>query len=96
MPTPQTSQPAKIGQSGAMCMMMMSGKPQLRGLLQSSIKRNLIIAIGTSIVAGITFKTLVGDARKKKYLEFYKNYDIDKEFNEMRNKGVFSSCAPDS
>ncbi|KAK5648698.1 hypothetical protein RI129_003590 [Pyrocoelia pectoralis] len=74
----------------------MSGKPQLRGLLQSSIKRNLIVAIATSAIAGISFKVLVADQRKKKYLEFFKDYDIEKEFNEMRNKGVFSSCAPDS
>lgn len=47
-------------------------KPQLRGLLHNQIKKNLIVAIGLCIVAGIGVKVLVNDARKAKYAEFYK------------------------
>lgn len=71
-------------------------KPQLRGLLHSQIKTNLIVAIGLSIVGGIAYKVLVNDPQKQKYLDYYKNFDIDKEFEIMKNKGVFDSCAPNS
>ncbi|KAF5275215.1 hypothetical protein FQR65_LT04249 [Abscondita terminalis] len=71
-------------------------KPQLRRLLQDQIKKNLIGAIVVSAAGGILFKMLIGDRRKQKYLEFYKDYDAEKEFHEMRNKGLFDSCAPDS
>ncbi|XP_017771568.1 PREDICTED: cytochrome c oxidase subunit 6C-1 [Nicrophorus vespilloides] len=69
-------------------------KPVLRGLLHSQIKRNLGAAIVLSIVSGIALKYLVNEPRKAQYAEFYKTYDIEKEFNEMRNKGVFDSCKP--
>ncbi|KAM3955958.1 cytochrome c oxidase subunit cyclope [Aphomia sociella] len=67
-------------------------KPQLRGLLNASIKRNLIVALSLSAVAGIAFKQLVGSERKRKYAEFYRTYDAEKEFEEMRKKGLFQSC----
>ncbi|KAK4884335.1 hypothetical protein RN001_000606 [Aquatica leii] len=71
-------------------------KPQLRRLLQDQIKKNLIVALTLSATCGFLFKTFVGDVRKKQYLNFYKDYDVEKEFHEMRNKGLFDSCAPDS
>lgn len=49
-----------------------SMKPQLRGLLHSQIKTNLIVAIGLSIVGGIAYKVLVNDPQKQKYLDYYK------------------------
>ncbi|KAG8310501.1 cytochrome c oxidase subunit 6C [Homalodisca vitripennis] len=67
-------------------------KPQLRRLLETNIKRNLTIAIGLSFVAGAAYKWGVLEARKKKYAEFYKNYDADKEFERMKKAGVFQSC----
>lgn len=54
-------------------------KPQMRGLLHASIKRNLIISLVLAGASAVAFKVLVGDARKKKYAEFYKwvkNLDI--------------------
>lgn len=48
------------------------GKPQLRGLLQASIKKNLIVAIVLSGAGALGIKMFLGDARKKKYAEFYK------------------------
>lgn len=41
------------------------------------------------------FKFLVVDKRKKKYEEFYKNYDAEKEFERMRKAGVFQSAPPE-
>ncbi|XP_073988726.1 cytochrome c oxidase subunit 6C-like [Rhodnius prolixus] len=66
-------------------------KPQLRGLLQSKIKRNLIVAMGLSVVSGVLFKIFVSDARKNQYAEFYKNYDAEEEFKRMKNLGLFQS-----
>ncbi|RVE50790.1 hypothetical protein evm_004539 [Chilo suppressalis] len=67
-------------------------KPQMRGLLNSVIKKNLTVAITLSIISGFAFKVLVGDARKQRYAEFYRTYDADKEFEEMKKKGLFQSC----
>ncbi|XP_030759517.1 cytochrome c oxidase subunit 6C [Sitophilus oryzae] len=70
-------------------------RPQLRGLLHSAIKRNLIIIGVTLVTAGTAFQIFHNDARKQKYAEFYKNYDIDKECEEIRKKGLFDSCPSD-
>ncbi|XP_026750577.1 cytochrome c oxidase subunit 6C-like [Galleria mellonella] len=69
-----------------------ASKPQLRGLLTASIRRNLIVAISLSAVAAFSFKQIVGNERKRKYAEFYRTYDAEKEFEEMRKKGLFQSC----
>ncbi|XP_061724067.1 cytochrome c oxidase subunit 6C-like [Cydia pomonella] len=67
-------------------------KPVMRGLLNSSIKRNLTVALTLAAISGVAFKQLVGNERKRKYAEFYRNYDAEKEFEEMRKKGLFQSC----
>ncbi|XP_063629012.1 cytochrome c oxidase subunit 6C [Cydia splendana] len=67
-------------------------KPVMRGLLNASIKRNLIISLALAAVSGVAFKQLVGTERKRKYAEFYRNYDAEKEFEEMKKKGLFQSC----
>lgn len=70
-------------------------KPQLRGLLNSQIKKNIFIALALSIVGGIGMKVLVCDARKKRYAEFYRTYDAEADFQRMKTAGVFQSCGPD-
>jgi cytochrome c oxidase subunit 6c len=67
-------------------------KPQLRGLLASSMKFHLPAALALSAVATVLFKIFYVDARKVKYAEFYKNYDAEKDFERMRKAGVFKSC----
>lgn len=47
-------------------------KPQMRGLLNSAIKRNIIIACTVAAISGVAFKQLIGTARKQKYAEFYR------------------------
>lgn len=69
--------------------------PALRGLLLQQIKRNIITALSLSALAGFTFKVLVVDGHKKRYAEFYRNYDINETFNSIRNLGLFDSCKPD-
>ncbi|KAJ8925889.1 hypothetical protein NQ315_009741 [Exocentrus adspersus] len=70
-------------------------KPQLRGLLHTQIKKNLLLTGISVVVAAVYMRFVFGDQRKRNYAEFYKNYDIDKEFDRMRNKGLFESCEPD-
>ncbi|XP_026332786.1 cytochrome c oxidase subunit 6C-1 isoform X2 [Hyposmocoma kahamanoa] len=69
-----------------------AAKPQLRGLLNSTIKRNLIVSLTLAAISGIAFKQLVGTQRKQRYAEFYRTYDAEKEFEEMKSKGLFQSC----
>ncbi|GLH04811.1 hypothetical protein R5R35_010137 [Gryllus longicercus] len=69
-------------------------KPQLRGLLNSSIKKNLSVAIVLSIISGIAWKVGVCDVRKKLYADFYRTYDAEADFQRMKNAGVFTSCGP--
>lgn len=47
-------------------------KPQLRGLLQLQIKRNIIGMAVVSISSALMYKIFIADARKKRYANFYK------------------------
>lgn len=47
-------------------------KPQLRGLLQTQIKRNLLVCAVFSISVGAAIKFLIAEPRKQRYAEFYK------------------------
>ncbi|XP_072947967.1 cytochrome c oxidase subunit 6C-like [Epargyreus clarus] len=69
-----------------------ASKPVMRNLLHSNIKKNIIIALSLAGFCGFTFKQVVGNERKRKYAEFYRTYDAEKEFEEMRKKGLFQSC----
>ncbi|XP_050525556.1 cytochrome c oxidase subunit 6C-like [Daktulosphaira vitifoliae] len=70
-------------------------RPQLRGLFHQRTKIHLVTSVVLSILAGVTYKYTVGEPRKKKYAEFYKNYDADQDFERMRKLGLFSSCPAD-
>ncbi|KAL6112598.1 cytochrome c oxidase subunit 6C-1 [Pungitius pungitius] len=69
-------------------------KPLMRGLLGKRLRFHLPIAFGLSLVAAIAFKYGVTEPRKKAYAEFYKQYDAVKEFNAMKEAGVFESVQP--
>lgn len=47
-------------------------KPQMRGLLNSSIKRNLYVSLVFAGIVGFAFKQFIGTERKKRYAEFYR------------------------
>lgn len=53
-------------------------------------RRNIILAIGASLFAGL-LKYMHNLHKKKVVADFYANYDIEKEFNIMVEKGVFQS-----
>ncbi|KAG4077664.1 hypothetical protein HA402_015707 [Bradysia odoriphaga] len=72
------------------------GRPQLKGLHNATIKRNLVVAIGLSFLAMFAYKFAVNEPKKRTYAEFYKNYDADAAFERMRKHGVFNSAPADN
>uniref|UniRef100_A0AAR2KMF4 Mitochondrial cytochrome c oxidase subunit VIc/VIIs domain-containing protein n=2 Tax=Pygocentrus nattereri TaxID=42514 RepID=A0AAR2KMF4_PYGNA len=69
-------------------------KPLMRGLLAKRLRFHLPIAFVLALSAAAAFKFAVADPRKRAYADFYKNYDSMKEFNAMREAGVFESVRP--
>ncbi|XP_029287782.1 cytochrome c oxidase subunit 6C [Cottoperca gobio] len=69
-------------------------KPVMRGLLGKRLRFHAPIAVVLSIVAAVAFKYGVTEPRKQAYADFYKQYDAVKEFNAMREAGVFESVRP--
>ncbi|XP_042352649.1 cytochrome c oxidase subunit 6C-1 [Plectropomus leopardus] len=69
-------------------------KPVMRGLLGKRLRFHLPIAFTLSFVAAAAFKYAVIEPRKKAYADFYKQYDATKEFNTMREAGIFESVRP--
>lgn len=51
-------------------------KPQLRGLLKSQIKKNLVGMMVISVTGAVLFKIFVVDKRKQRYADFYKYVTI--------------------
>lgn len=49
-----------------------ASKPEMRGLLNGAIKRNIYVGLGIAAVTGIAFKELIGSQRKRRYAEFYR------------------------
>ncbi|XP_030073103.1 cytochrome c oxidase subunit 6C [Microcaecilia unicolor] len=69
-------------------------KPQMRGLLAKRLRFHLIGAFTVSLGVAIMYKFGVAEPRKRAYAEFYKNYDAMKEFEAMREAGIFQSARP--
>ncbi|XP_077459408.1 cytochrome c oxidase subunit 6C [Stigmatopora argus] len=69
-------------------------KPVLRGLLGKRLRFHLPIAFGLSILVAVAFKYTVTEPRKQAYADFYRSYDAVKEFNGMREAGIFESVRP--
>ncbi|XP_029990946.1 cytochrome c oxidase subunit 6C [Sphaeramia orbicularis] len=69
-------------------------KPVMRGLLGRRLRFHLPVAFTLALTAAIAFKYTVTEPRKQAYADFYKQYDAVKEFNAMREAGVFQSARP--
>nr|XP_033790861.1 cytochrome c oxidase subunit 6C-2 [Geotrypetes seraphini] len=69
-------------------------KPQMRGLLAKRLRFHMIGAFIVSLGVATLYKFGVAEPRKKAYADFYKNYDSMKEFEAMREAGVFQSARP--
>jgi len=74
---------------------MAAARPQMRGLLASALRKQVMICGGLSVLAVVLTKHFVKDARLKRYEEFYKNYDAEKEFQRLRDAGAFRSVKPE-
>ncbi|XP_078619891.1 cytochrome c oxidase subunit 6C-like [Branchiostoma floridae x Branchiostoma japonicum] len=69
-------------------------KPQMRGLLISHLKKHGAVALVFAMGVTLAYKMAVADPRKRHYEEFYKNYDVKKEFEAMKEAGIFHSARP--
>ncbi|KAK4036831.1 cytochrome c oxidase subunit 6C [Daphnia magna] len=69
-------------------------KPKMRGLLTDQIKMHLVVATVLSFGTMFAYKFLVADQRKLAYAEFYRTYDIEKEYNRMKQAGIFTAARP--
>ncbi|KPP69890.1 cytochrome c oxidase subunit 6C-1-like [Scleropages formosus] len=69
-------------------------KPVMRGLLGKRLRLHLPLAFAFALTCAAAVKFGVTEPRKRAYAEFYKNYDATKEFNNMREAGVFESVRP--
>ncbi|XP_039972488.1 cytochrome c oxidase subunit 6C-1 [Xiphias gladius] len=69
-------------------------KPVMRGMLAKRLRFHLPIAFALAFGAAVMFKYTVTEPRKRAYAEFYKQYDSVKEFNAMREAGIFESVRP--
>ncbi|KAG9353422.1 hypothetical protein JZ751_018018 [Albula glossodonta] len=76
------------------CVTMSLPKPVMRGLLGKRLRFHLGISFALSLMAAAAIKYGITEPRKQAYAEFYKNYDSVKEFNAMREAGIFQSCRP--
>ncbi len=69
-------------------------RPQMRGLLSSHLKKHFLIGATLAFAGAACVKFFVYDWRKAKYAEFYKTFDVQKDFERMRELGVFHSVRP--
>ncbi|KPM02810.1 succinate dehydrogenase cytochrome b [Sarcoptes scabiei] len=66
-------------------------KPKLRRLLIDSIKFHIPIAVSCAVATQIAFKVFYHDARRDRMVEFYRNYDAEKESERLERIGFFDS-----
>ncbi|XP_072266950.1 cytochrome c oxidase subunit 6C [Pyxicephalus adspersus] len=69
-------------------------KPQMRGLLAKRLRFHIVGAFVVSLSVVALYKFGVAEPRKRAYANFYKNYDAVKEFEAMRDAGVFHGVRP--
>ncbi|XP_054473308.1 cytochrome c oxidase subunit 6C-1 [Anoplopoma fimbria] len=69
-------------------------KPMMRGMLGKRLRFHLPIAFAVSLLSAVALKYTVTEPRKQAYAEFYKTYDAAKDFNAMKEAGVFESVQP--
>ncbi|XP_077991704.1 cytochrome c oxidase subunit 6C-1-like [Glandiceps talaboti] len=70
-------------------------RPQMRGLLKSKIKRDIVIGTVLAFIGAGIVKYGMAEPRKRAYADFYKDYDDQKAFEAMKEAGVFHSARPE-
>ncbi|KAK7501661.1 hypothetical protein BaRGS_00007092 [Batillaria attramentaria] len=72
----------------------MAGKPQLRGILASRLKKHAAVGFTFAISMACLWKFGFAERRKQLYRDFYQTYDGQSDFVRMREAGVFRSVLP--
>ena len=67
-------------------------KPQMCGLLAKRLRFHIIRAFTVSLGFAPLYKFAVAERRKKAYVDFCRNYDSMKDFEELRKAGIFQSA----
>ncbi|XP_004536453.1 uncharacterized protein LOC101456971 [Ceratitis capitata] len=68
--------------------------PQLMHNHRQMALRNVAVAVGSALFAAMAFHLLHNKPKKKKYRDFYSNYDPEKSFMRMAEGGYLHSCPP--
>ncbi|XP_018798608.1 PREDICTED: cytochrome c oxidase subunit 6C [Bactrocera latifrons] len=68
--------------------------PQLFFNHRQMALRNVGLAVASALFAAMAFNILHNKPRKKKYRDFYSNYDPQKSFMRMAEGGYLHGCPP--
>lgn len=53
--------------------------PQLRGIVHRRMMTDIVQAIGIAFAAGLSWRYLYSEPKKRRYENYYKNLDAEKE-----------------
>ena len=60
--------------------------PQLRGFVQTKIKKDIGVGLVLGVIAGFLWKFGYADPLRRKYEAYYKNFDAEKAALEMEQQ----------
>ena len=60
--------------------------PQLRGFVQTRIRKDLMVGLVMGIIAGFAWKFGYSDPLRRRYENYYKNFDAEKAALEMERQ----------
>lgn len=69
-------------------------KPQLRGHAMQSASRILYGSLFAGACFAVWYKYRVLEVRKKKFEDFWEQYDAEADFEAMRKEGIFKGFEP--
>ncbi|CAH1390230.1 unnamed protein product [Nezara viridula] len=68
-------------------------QPRMKGLLQRQIMFNVGTAITLGVITGVLFRLFICDVRKKKFEDYYREFDPEDDITKMLKMGAdFQSC----
>ncbi|KAH0950574.1 hypothetical protein HN011_005272 [Eciton burchellii] len=76
-------------------MIMSLQKPQLRRMNLNKAKVGIIGSILVGVAGAMLFKIFITDKRQRRYKEFYKTYDLEKQLKIMNEAGLMQSYVID-
>ncbi|XP_055305877.1 cytochrome c oxidase subunit 6C-like [Sitodiplosis mosellana] len=81
--------------SGAVLESSGGARPLLKGRHHKFMMKHLSLSIAYAVAWVVLVKFAVNDPRQHAYAEYYKNYDIEANFERIRKLGYFQSCPAD-